>query len=324
MRRRQVAEEAAESTRGGLRRYSPLGSRIALSSLVQAMAVAELLNFRRAGEALGVTQSSISQRVKALETELGVMLFERGHRGVRLTEAGRIFLDEIAIGIEHLDHALAAIGNLSQGKMGCLRIGIHASIAAGFLTELLNKQRHKFPEIDTAIFEGRASENIIAIREGKIDVAFVAGNHPIEDCHSSLLWCEEIVVALPSQHALTKMKRLTWSDLASELFLARHGGTGQQVHDHVVRRLVERGFMPRIRRCNVGRDTLLHLVAAGEGITLRTEAALHDPIRGVTYRRIADEEEPASYRAVWSPHNRSLILRKFLALAKESAANFRL
>lgn len=324
MRRRNSVGGGTGSVRGGLRQNSPLGTRIALSSLVQALAVAEQLNFRRAAEALGVSQSSVSQRVKALETELGVMLFERGHRGVRLTEAGRIFLDEIAIGIEHLDHAVAAVGNLAQGSTGRLRVGIHGTIAAGFLTELLRRQRRENPEIDVSLIEGRASENITAIREGKIDIAFVAGNHSVEDCHSHLFWQEEIIVALPADHILCERPALSWSDLASETFLARYSGTGRQVHDHVVRRLVERGFEPKIRRCEVGRDTLMHLVAGGEGVTLRTEAAMHDPVAGVSFRRIVDEEEPASFRAVWSPYNRSQILRKFLARAKEIASSFQL
>ena len=73
-----------------------------LVSLVELIAVADHLNFRHAANNLGVTQSSVSTRIKALEETLGILLFERRHRGVRLTEAGRRFVTEVSSGIEQL------------------------------------------------------------------------------------------------------------------------------------------------------------------------------------------------------------------------------
>jgi hypothetical protein len=72
-----------------------LGFRIPLASLFQTLAVAEDLNFRHAANALGVAKSSVSARVKALEEDLGILLFERHARGVRLIEAGRHFIEQI-------------------------------------------------------------------------------------------------------------------------------------------------------------------------------------------------------------------------------------
>ncbi|EJD1913967.1 TPA: LysR family transcriptional regulator, partial [Escherichia coli] len=85
-----------------------LSGRIPLISLVQfiAVAVAEHLNFRHAAKALGISQSSVSARVKALEDNLGVLLFERHARGVRLTDAGRHFMERVTAGVDQLDHAV--------------------------------------------------------------------------------------------------------------------------------------------------------------------------------------------------------------------------
>jgi biotin operon repressor len=76
-----------------------LGSRIPLASLIQTLAVAEYLSFYRAAQALGTSQSSVSARIGALEEELGILLFERNTRGVRLTEAGRLFVERVSAGI---------------------------------------------------------------------------------------------------------------------------------------------------------------------------------------------------------------------------------
>ena len=91
-----------------------LGTRIPMASLVQAMAVAEHRSFTHAAAALGITQSSVSMRVRALEDELGLLLFERRPRGVRLTDAGRRFINEIAAGIGQLDYAMSKLPKRSD------------------------------------------------------------------------------------------------------------------------------------------------------------------------------------------------------------------
>lgn len=290
---------------------------IPLVSLRHAVVVAEVLNFHHAANMLGVTQSSVSARIKELEEALGILLFERRHRGVRLTEAGRHFVAGISAGIAHLDHAVRTAGAVREGAAGSLAIGLHSPIASGFLADLRRRYRAAYPMIEQSIVEGRSSETTALVREGRLDVAFVVGAVNAPDCHSRLLWCEQIVVALPLDHPLVARDTIIWLDLADELFLVRHGGTGPQVFEHIVRRISERGRSPHIRRCDVARDTLLGLVAAGDGITLTCEAATHVPFPGVVFRSIADETEPARFSAVWSPHNRNPALMNLLDLAPE-------
>lgn len=297
--------------------------RIPLVSLVQLIAVADHLNFRHAANTLGVTQSSVSARIKSLEETLGIFLFERRHRGVRLTEAGRRFVAEVAAGIEQLDYAIRTAGAISDGAESTLNIGLHSSIASGFLADLRRRYRADYPTIRQSVIEGRSSETIAQVRQGQLDIAFVVNAADVPDCHSRHLWSEELVIALPSVHRLADAKAVTWNDLASETFLIRRGGAGPQVFEHVVRRLTERGKSPRIHPCGVGRDTLMHMVAADEGITLTSEAATPVPFPGVVFRPIADETEQARFSAVWSPHNRSPALKNLLDLATDMSRSAR-
>lgn len=303
-------------------RCSPLGSRIPLAALLQALAVAEHLNFRRAAAALGISQSVVSQRIKALEQELGTLLFERRHRGVRLTEAGRHFLAQVAIGIEHLDHAVKTIGMIARGEQGRLRVGLHSSIADGFLPELLSDYRNQHPSVDIEIVEGRTHDIVQSLREDRLDVAFVLGTPVIMDCHSKPLWTEALVVALPAEHSLAKIENIHWADLAAESFLVRRGGGGPQMYDHMVLRLAEHWLQPSIRRFDVGRDTLMSMVAQGYGITLTSEAATKVSFPGVVFLPILDEPEPIIFSAVWSPFNRGQTLRDFLSLAQQRSREF--
>ncbi|MFC5508125.1 LysR substrate-binding domain-containing protein [Bosea massiliensis] len=297
---------------------------IPLIALVQTLAVAEHLNFRHAANVLGVTQSCVSTRIKALEETLGILLFERRHRGVRLTEAGRHFVAEVSAGIAQIDHAVRTAGAMLDGTKGSLAIGLHSPIAAGFLADLRRRYRVSYPLIEQSVLEGRSSETIALVREGRLDLAFIAGAVNAPDCHSRLLWCEPIVVALPADHRLVQREAITWLDLAGETFLVRHGGTGPQVFEHVVRRVSERERSPRIHRYDVARDTLLGLVAAGDGITLTSEATTYMPFPGVVFRSISDESESARFSAVWSPYNRNPALLNLLELAFEMSQSARL
>jgi len=303
-------------------RTSLLGSRISLVALLQAITVAEYSNFRHAAAALGISQSAVSLRIKTLEQDLGILLFERRHRGVRLTEAGRHFLEQVAIGIDHLDHAVKTAGMIARGEQGRLRVGLHSSIADGFLPDLLNRYRERHPNVDIEIVEGRSNDIIRYVREERLDMAFVLGTPTIEDCHSKPLWSETLVVALPAGHTMAKTTEIHWADLAAETFLVRHGGGGPQMYDHVVLRLAEHWRQPSIRRLDIGRDTLMSMVAQGYGITLTSQAMTTVSFPDVVFRPIRDEPEPIVFSAVWSPFNRGQTLLDFLSLAQQRSREF--
>lgn len=296
-----------------------LGGRIPLVSLLQALAVAEHLNFRHAANALGVSQSSVSTRIKMLERDLGILLFERRPRGVRLTAAGRHFVERVAVGIDHLDHAVKTAGSLASGERGYLRISAYALISNGFLADQLNRYRELHPGVDVEIAEYRAGDAVMQVRDGHLDVAFVLGTPDIPDCHSKPIWAEQLMIALPATHPLADREGGTWADLSAETFLVRHNGTGPQLHDLILLRLAERWPRPSIQRFDVDRLTLISMVEQGYGVTLATEATSQIRFPGVVFLPILDEPGPVVFSAVWSPNNRAPALRNFLDLAKKAS-----
>jgi DNA-binding transcriptional LysR family regulator len=107
--------------------------KIELTSVLQAMKVAEHLSFRGAAEALGVCQSSVSKRVMNLENLLGVDLFDRRHAGVKVTNAGRHFLEHVKLALEYLDVAVESADMAGRVERDSLKIGLFSSLASGFL-----------------------------------------------------------------------------------------------------------------------------------------------------------------------------------------------
>ncbi|MEO1101686.1 MAG: LysR family transcriptional regulator [Pseudomonadota bacterium] len=292
-----------------------LGSRIPMASLIQTLAVAEYLNFRHAANALGVAQSSVSARVKALEEDLCILLFERHARGVRLTEAGRQFVAQVTAGIDQLNHAVKTAGMAASGEQGRLRIGAHALIPGGFLAGLLAGYREDHPGIVIDITEGTARETMMQLRADELDIVFVAGTPEPPDFHARRIWAEPLVAALPDGHHLADRPAVIWADLAQETFLVRHGGAGPQAYDHILLRLAGQWPAPSIQRFDVGRSALLSMVAQGFGVTIVGRDTSLAPASGILFLPFSDEPEPVAFSAVWSPSNRSAALRNLLDLA---------
>lgn len=313
MRRRKRSEYVGEAiTLSSLR-----GGRFPMVVLVQTLAVAEYLSFHRAALALGVSQSSVSTRIKALEEDLGIVLFDRNTRGVRLTDAGRRFVDQVDEAMGILDRAIKIAGMQARGEDGELRIGVHALTPGCFLDGLFERFHEAYPGVRLHITEGTARDAQFMVREGRLDLAFMACTHEIPDLNSRVIWRDRLMVALPGGHPLATTQVVEWRQLAEETFLVRHGGTGPQVHDLIVTRSAGKWPTPTIRRFEVGQSALVSMIAAGHGVSLFVEEGAAANTANVAFLLIRDEPETIPFSVVWSPSNRTPALINLLTLATE-------
>lgn len=285
-----------------------------LRYLKYAILVAEHGSFRRAADALNLSQSTVSRRVQLLERRLGVPLFERSRSGVRLTYAGERFIRDAAVGAGHLHQAVSDVSQARRGNLGELRIGLMASLASGFLADLLCGFRIRFPNVDIKLEEASSQSNAAGVLSGRLDAAFISGNPQLPGCHSRHLWDERILVALPSNHALATRPNASWGDVRNETFLVSADGPGPEIEDYLLRQLSELGFRPKILTQKVGRENLLNMVAKGFGLTLTTQSTLGTSYVGVTFVPIGDASECVASSMVWPSSNRNPALRKLLEL----------
>jgi DNA-binding transcriptional LysR family regulator len=158
------------------------------------------------------------------------------------------------------------------------------------------------------------------VREHRIDVAFVTGEPMVAGCDVARLWTERVFTVLPETHALAGEHGITWEALRDEHFIVRSSEAGPEVHDYVIQRLAELGHHPSVERYRVGRETLMHLVALGFGISLTSEATIATRFPEVVFRPLATSEDVLPFSAVWAPTNDNPVLRRFLSLARRLSA----
>jgi DNA-binding transcriptional LysR family regulator len=274
-------------------------------------------SFRKAGEALGVQESTISRRIRDMEDGLGSALFHRHSGGVCLTIAGQRLLPRARKVLRYVNEGVGIVDAIGRGKEGHLRIGIFSSLASGFLPNLLRRFAEEHPGVFLELADGNPAEHVAAIQQFRTDIAFLTGTLEWQRCDTVRLWSERVFVVLPEAHALAQREEVAWHELAHETFIVSDVPPGQEVHDYLVQRIADFGRHPKIQAQFVGRDNLLTLVAIGSGLTVMSESATATLVPGICYRPISGEVLPFS--GVWSPKNDNPALRRFISMARTMA-----
>lgn len=283
------------------------------------LAAAEYLSFRCAADALAMDKSSVSRAVRQFEDDIGVSLFERGPFGIRLTDAGVGFLEEIVPAMLQIEHAIQFAGASGRVETGTVRIGIITSLAGGFLRLLVKRYERAHPGVAMDVHDGGRREHLRALRSRHLDVAFLTGNAKIAGCETSELWRERVHVALSVTHPLACRDRLDWPDLRNELFVVSRYAPGPDVRDYIVRRVSDYSTYPTVEYRKAVQETLMHVVALGRGITLVSEAWTDMTVPDLVLIPLSSPEDVVPFSAVWLPANDNPSLRRFIAFARDLA-----
>ncbi len=150
-------------------------------------AVAEYGTFREASRRLHVAQSAISEQIADLEHEVGGALLDRGQRTTRLTAQGRVFLTEAQKALASADRAVDLTRRSLLGQEGALAIGFFLWGAGGFFAGIIREYRKLHPQVKLTLLDMHASEQIEALKSGRIDVGFT---RPLEPPHDRTLRSE--------------------------------------------------------------------------------------------------------------------------------------
>jgi len=312
--RRRIERSQASST---------ISSMIDHVSISQALVVADHLSFSRAANVLGVRQSAVSRRVQALEDALGVSLFERHASGVRLTVAGRQFLDNTRSAIHEIDLAVKNATVAGRGAEGVVRIGVLPSLLSNFLCDVLTEFREAQPGVIMDFFDGPPRELISRIMERRLDIVFVVSGTPTPGCDAEALWSSGICIALPDRHPLAGCDAIDWELLKDEHFVMGREATAAGFDAYATERIARIGGRLSLTMHDVSQDLLMQFVALGFGLSLVSDVSTAIPYPGVAFRPLVNEDDRVSYSVVWLPGNDNPALRRFLSLARAKAAERR-
>lgn len=191
-----------------------------LNDLLAFRAVAELANFRRAAEAVHISQPAFSRRIDKLEQALGVKLLDRTTRRVSLTAVGRDFARKTALWLDELDNTLLAVRGVAATRMGEVTIACVPSTVYYHVSQVIRRYRETYPKIRVKIRDAGANEVLDAVVRGEADFGlnFIGGQEPEIEFMSLLE--ERFVAACRRDHPLANKRRVTWAELADHDFIS--------------------------------------------------------------------------------------------------------
>jgi LysR family hydrogen peroxide-inducible transcriptional activator len=243
-----------------------------LTELRYVVALADTRHFGRAAERCFVSQPSLSASVKNLEEELGVQLFERGKRGVFLTDAGERIVVQARRALEEAARVKEVARQGRDPLKGVLRLGIIHTIAPYLLPDLVGALRKAAPGMPLDVEENMTATLDRMLRAGELDAIVLALPYEAPGIETAPLYEETFEVVAPARHALTRKKSIAVEELdAGELLLLP---VGHCFRDQVLDACNEFSRPPEPGRQGNSLETLRSMVASGLGVTVLPATAL--------------------------------------------------
>jgi len=253
------------------------------------VAVAEELHFGRAAERLHISQPPLSSRIRQLERDLRVQLFDRNTRTVSLTDAGERLLGPARRVLNEVDAAQNVAASIATGDQGRVRIGFAGASSQRALPLLTGAVRSQYPGIELVLqsqtYVFTALELLLS---RSLDLAFARLPIPQADLAWRVVEVEELICALPAGHPLAAQDSIRLSQLHDEDFVSLPDNQGSILQSTMYSMCVTAGFRPRVVQIAPDSSTVLALVAAGAGVTITLSSVRPVQTVGITYRPLTN------------------------------------
>jgi LysR family hydrogen peroxide-inducible transcriptional activator len=251
-----------------------------IKQLKYVCAVAEHRHFSKAADACFVTQSTLSAAIQDLESQLGVVIFERSKKSVLITPQGESLLAQARVILRDVEDFVSIARSHEDLLTGELRLGVIPTIGPFLLPSLLSELRKEYSKLKLYLKEELSGVLLQQLQQGKLDLIILAFPYGLPEMESVKLFSDEFLLCLPPGHKLEKSEFVSQQDLQGESLLLLE--EGHCLRDHA------------LEACKLSKDdaqivyqgnslhTLVQMVANGLGVTLLPQMAVSADVLGET------------------------------------------
>ncbi|MBD5779590.1 LysR family transcriptional regulator [Pelagicoccus sp. NFK12] len=285
-----------------------------IAQLKSFLVLAEQLHYGRAAAALHLSQPALTKQIQRLEEDLGGALFERGTQGTRLSAFGEQWLQEARQVNQKLDGLLDRGRQIALGETGRIRIGFGYH-SLELVPSVVVKLRDRAPGIQISLRDMSTAEQLAALEEGKLDLAFVRVPIANHSDYESLPAIEDRM-ALVTARSQTGGKKLKLADVRDQAFVTISKLRSPGFFGHMLALCAKHGFHPRIVQQVSEFPTALALTRAGMGVTMIPESYWNSDYKSLQIHRIAAADSKWKVGALWRRGDRNPALHRFLEALK--------
>jgi len=290
------------------------------------IAIAEEENFRRAADKLHVSQSPLSRQMQQLEEEIGAELFEASGRGIKLTPAGRLFLQKAKMILASVDAAAKEARETAEGRIGTITIGFEGGASLfGTVSTLISRFRMRAPRVNVEFLAMSSAQQWEALDFRQISLGY--GNHVPDDSslQSVVLTRHRMGIIMPKGHRLAKKPKIRVKDLVNEPILMDPRSANPLLYDDIITAIHAHGVNLNVTSEVPNGEVLLMLVASGLGLTFGTQNAgrMLTPA-GLQWKPVSDLALEVRDVVMWRPDDAEApLLRPFLDVVRELRSELR-
>jgi len=282
------------------------------------LVVARQQHFGKASELLGIAQPALSRQIRQLEQEIGVDLFDRLPRGVRLSHAGKSYAEDAAAILAQVEQATRRARDLAKGHSGRIRVGFN-EVASWHdrISHTIHAFRREWPDVAMEFAPLSSAEQVQALHDGKLDAGIVYDVYcqpaDMRILKSQTVSLSHIKLAVYETHRLASVKQVSVADLRDEPLVWPSRDRLQKYYDCLLLKCEESGFSPLIFQEASTLSIQLSLVSAGMALGLvGSEVLLHAP-RNVVIKDIVDLKISFRLVLLWRQDGASPALSNFIS-----------
>lgn len=281
------------------------------------LALAKHRNFTLAAESCFISQSSLSQQISKLEKELGVRLFDRTTRTIRITEAGATFVKAAEGILRDVDRLEQTMSTYAGFLRGTINIGAITALEKIGFSELVTDFYAKYPNLTLNIYQGKSLSLLESLEKRNIDIAFVT--QPREHNHPQIDFCpigkDEYTLIISDKHPLANREVVDILELKDEEFILQH--PDQSVSGLCIQACNEAGFTPRVISRIESVSIAMNLARQGLGVVfLPAEVPEQYPMNGLRQVRLKKPIEKRIVMATRAKEKPTHLVSAFIEFAK--------
>jgi DNA-binding transcriptional LysR family regulator len=295
---------------------------VELRHLRYFVAVAEAENVSRASLKLHVSQPPLSRQIRDLEDEVGVQLLERTAKSVRLTDAGRVFLEEARAILKHSDEAVQKARGFA-GKQE-LPVGDWSHVTGRIMPTLLRAYQQAMPNVHVKLHDWTVDQNIAGVRDGRLELAILIrplkGN-PLAEFRFEEVTTARVCLAVSCNHPFARRKSVSLDEAAREAFIGLTPEKYPRYPEYVAALFASVKDKPRFVEEHDGWAGVYSAVAAGNGVATSSDAFSHLGSDRVKLVHLTPEPKRVSIGIITRKEKLSPAAEKFCQCAKEAFAS---